>query len=60
MHIRFFCQLIHVAHPDIYRVRSGLTLMHNSSVYNLIFIGQIACPDFSSGESRMVYNHPSV
>ncbi len=22
----------------------------NSSVYNLIFNGQIACPDFSSGE----------
>ncbi|SEG19910.1 hypothetical protein SAMN03080598_02863 [Algoriphagus boritolerans DSM 17298 = JCM 18970] len=31
-----------------------------SSVYNLFFKGQIACPDFSSGESRMHYNHPSV
>lgn len=26
----------------------------NSSGYNLIFNGQIACPDFSSGESRKV------
>ncbi len=24
------------------------------------FISQIACPDFSSGESRMVYNHQCV
>ncbi len=32
----------------------------SSSVYKLIIIGQIACPDFSSGESRMVHNHPPV
>ena len=31
-----------------------------SSVYNLFFYGQIACPDFSSGESLMVDNHISV
>ncbi len=31
-----------------------------SCVYNLLFSCHIACPDLSSGESRLVDNHPSV
>jgi len=43
-------------HPSVCRFGSCSI----SCVYNLFFKGHIACPDLSSGESRMVDNHPSV
>ncbi len=42
-------------HASLYRFRHA-----RFHVFIYFFDGHIACPDFSSGESRILDNHPSV